>query len=230
MWIPIAIIAIAVVLLVANHDGGTILGMADNQFAGLLYAAILVSVISAGMIRRQGGIGKAARNAAIWVLIILVLMTGYIFRYDLQDFGSRLSAGIIPGSPVSTMSVDGRNQVMLVRARNGHFEADGRLDGAPARFMVDTGASTVVLTHSNAEAAGIDTNALSYSVPVMTANGRALAARVTVAQLKIGDITRERVPALVAQDGRLSTSLLGMSFLDTLSGFEIRGDRLILTD
>jgi aspartyl protease family protein len=230
MWIPVAIIAIAVVLLIANHDGGTIFGMADNQFAGLLYAAILVSVISAGMIRRQGGLGKAARNAAIWVLIILVLMTGYIFRYDLQDFGSRLSAGLIPGSPVSTMSVDGRSQVMLVRSRNGHFEAEGTLDGSPARFMVDTGASTVVLTHALAQSAGIDTGALSYTVPVMTANGRALAARVTVGRLEIGKIVRERVPALIAQEGRLSTSLLGMSYLDTLSGFEIRGDRLILTD
>lgn len=70
----------------------------------------------------------------------------------------------------------------------------------------------------------------SYSVPVSTANGNAVAAAARAANIAVGDIVRRNVSILVAADGALAQSLLGMNFISTLSGFEIRGDRMILRD
>ena len=230
LWIILGVVGAALILLILNHDQGSILGIQNDKFASAMFMGIWAVVIGAAIIPRGGGLGAAARNAVVWLIIILVLMAGYVYRFDLQDIGSRMTAGLIPGSPVSSQSSDGRDQILLIRSNNGHFEADSMVNGKPIRFLVDTGASSVILSHSDAIAAGIDVDGLSYSIPVSTANGMTRAARLTINSLDIGDLKRDRVPAMVAQEGNLDVSLLGMSYLETLWSFEIRGDRLILTD
>jgi aspartyl protease family protein len=230
LWIILGLIGAILIALVINHDQGSILGIQNDRFASAVFLGIWGTLIGAAIIPRSGGFASAAKNAAIWVFIILFLMAGYVYRYEIQDIGSRLSAGIIPGSPVSLQSSDGRGQVMIVRGANGQFAAKGEVNGNTINFLVDTGASAVVLTHEDAIASGIDISALSYSVRVSTANGTTRAAQISVAALDIGDLKRESVSALVAQEGDLDVSLLGMTFLETLWGFEIRGDRLVLTD
>ncbi len=69
---------------------------------------------------------------------------------------------------------------------------------------------------------------LNYSVNVDTANGRARAAPVTLDRLSIGGIIERSVPALIAQPGQLRTSLLGMTFLNRLESWEVRGDKLLM--
>lgn len=230
LWIILGVIGAGLILLILNHDQGSFMGMRNDQFASALFLGIWAVVIGAAIIPRAGGLGAAARNAAIWIAAILLLMTGYVYRFDLQDFGSRMTAGLIPGSPVSGLSADGRGQVMLIRGRDGQFDAEAMVNGEPVNFLVDTGASAVVLTQDDAVRAGIDVQGLSYNIPVATANGRTTAARVTIGVLAVGDVERQRVPAMVARPEALNTSLLGMTFLNTLWSFEIRGDRLILTD
>jgi aspartyl protease family protein len=95
-------------------------------------------------------------------------------------------------------------------------------------MMLDTGASSVVLTHEAARAAGLPLEVLSYSVSVDTANGRSRAAPVTLDSLAVGGIVERAVPALIAQPGQLRTNLLGMTFLNRLEGWEVRGDRLMM--
>jgi aspartyl protease family protein len=95
-------------------------------------------------------------------------------------------------------------------------------------MALDTGASAVVLTQDAAKAAGLPLEVLSYTVPVDTANGRTRAASVTLDRVAVGDIVERGVPALVAQPGQLRTSLLGMSFLNRLESWEVRGDRLVM--
>ena len=194
-----------------------------------MFLGIWATLIGAAIIPRSGGLGAAARNAAIWIIVILVLMAGYVYRFDLQDIGSRMTAGLIPGSPVSSQTSDGRNQVMLIRDNNGHFEVTAQVNGQAIRLLVDTGASSVVLTHEDALRAGIDVASLSYSIPVSTANGMTQAARARLNALDIGEIRRNNLAVMVAREGSLSTSLLGMNYLETLRSFEIRGDRLVLT-
>lgn len=230
LWIILGIIGAGLILLILNHEEGRVFGLESGRFAQLLFLGVWGTVIGAAILPRSGGLGEMARNIAIWLVIILFLMGGYVYRYELQDIASRMTAGIIPGSPVSITAANGRQQVMVTRARNGQFQVAANINGTPLDLMVDTGAGAVVLTHDDAQAAGIDTTRLSYSVTVSTANGRTTAAPVTLATLDIGDIRRDRIRALVAQPRALEVSLLGMNFLETLWSFEIRGDRLILTD
>ncbi|MBV9260581.1 MAG: TIGR02281 family clan AA aspartic protease, partial [Pseudolabrys sp.] len=102
------------------------------------------------------------------------------------------------------------------------------INGAPIIMVLDTGASSVTLTHDAAKAAGLPVDMLAYTVNVDTANGRTKAASVTLDRLAVGGLTERSVPALVAQPGQLRNSLLGMSFLNRLDSWEVRGDRLRL--
>ena len=95
-------------------------------------------------------------------------------------------------------------------------------------MVLDSGASTVLLTQEAAKAAGLPIEMLAYSVNIDTANGRTRAASVTLDRLAIGSIVERAVPALIAQPGQLKVSLLGMSFLNRLQSWEVRGDRLIM--
>jgi aspartyl protease family protein len=95
-------------------------------------------------------------------------------------------------------------------------------------MLLDTGASTVVLSANDARAIGIDTTKLRYVIPVDTANGKTLAARITIKSLAVGPIKLRRIEALVAGEGDLRESLLGMSFLNRLRSYEVTGDFLVL--
>jgi aspartyl protease family protein len=84
------------------------------------------------------------------------------------------------------------------------------------------------LTQEAAKAAGLPLELLSYSVSVDTANGRTQAAAVSLDRVAVGGIEERAVPALVAQPGQLRISLLGMSYLNRLEGWEVRGDKLVM--
>lgn len=228
LWVILALVGLGAAFLIGHEllsDTGTI----DDRLGQGIYLTILGLVIAAGIFGRRR-FSETARALGLWLLIVLVLVAGYQYRYELQDFASRVTAGLVPGSPLSITDAEGSTTVMLEKLPNGHFEADTQINGRTVRMMIDTGATSTVLTARDAERAGLDTSALNYQVPVATANGQALAARVVLSDIVVGAITRSNVPALVASDGMLEQSLLGMNFIGTLSGFDIRGDRMILRD
>jgi aspartyl protease family protein len=230
LWIILAVIGTACILLIINHDAGSVLGLESNRFASLIWLAVWGTVLGSAIFSGRRQWRNAARHLAVWAAIALALMTGYLYRYELQDIANRVTAGIIPGSPISSISHEGRTTTLVIRTRSGQFEAIGTANGARVRFVVDTGANLVVLTQEDARAAGINTDRLDYYQRVYTANGATTAAKTTLESLSIGDIERRNVEAMVARAGALETSLLGMSFLSTLHSIEFRGDRLILTD
>ncbi|MBN9045506.1 MAG: TIGR02281 family clan AA aspartic protease [Rhizobiales bacterium] len=229
-WLLIAAIAIAILLLISNSDRGSTMGMANDVFARAAYFGIWGIVLAAGLLGSGIKLTDFARNMAMWAIIILALVAGYQYRDGLQDAVSRITAGLIPGSPISRRDANGAVTVTLAKSDNGHFEVNGSVNGTRVHFLVDTGASSVVLSHEDAKRAGIDTAALHYTFPVMTANGQTLAANIRIATLQVGDIERHDVRALVSKEGLMTGSLLGMSFLQTLGGFAVRGDQLIMVD
>jgi clan AA aspartic protease (TIGR02281 family) len=114
------------------------------------------------------------------------------------------------------------------REANGCFFFDTTVNGMTMRMMFDTGASFVTLTTEDAARAGIAVSGLNYSGISKTANGTAEVAYVVLDSLKVGGITRSKVPALVSRPGKLSTSLLGQSFMSKLNGYRFEGNELIL--
>jgi aspartyl protease family protein len=132
-------------------------------------------------------------------------------------------AQFVPGRAISR----GRT-VEIARGSGGSFALAMQVNGARILMVLDTGASSVVLTQEAARAAGLPLEILNYSVNVETANGRARAAPVMLDRVSIGTITERSVPALVAQGAALRSNLLGMSFLNRLQSWEVRGDKLLL--
>ena len=118
--------------------------------------------------------------------------------------------------------------VEVARGRTGDFSVAAQINGARIPMVLDSGASAIVLTQEAAKAAGLPLEVLQYSVNVETANGRTHAAPVTLDRIAIGGLTERSVSALIAQPGQLKTNLLGMSFLNRLQSWEVRGDKLMM--
>ena len=140
-----------------------------------------------------------------------------------QEFEAR-KRGTRPGRP----EVELGGAVTVSADRRGHFLVEPVVDGRRLRMLVDTGASAVALSYEDAMSAGIHVSANDFTVPVSTANGVTQAAPVRIAEIQIGDITVRGVEGFVARPGALKVSLLGMTFLKRLGGFEIAQGRLIM--
>ncbi|MDQ6437860.1 TIGR02281 family clan AA aspartic protease [Mesorhizobium sp. LHD-90] len=230
LTIGLGILGVGLVVLLVTDSSGSVLGLDNDRFARLVYLGAIVAVISAGLVSSRRQLSGGLRAAALWLAMLLALVAGYQYRYELQDVLSRVTAGLVPGSPLSVTDADGRATVMMEKRPNGHFEVRGTVEGADVEFLIDTGATSTVLTTEDARRAGIDIGALSYSIPIATANGTTHAASARAREITVGAIIRRNQPILVAAEGTLGQSLLGMNFISTLSGFDMRGDRLILRD
>lgn len=228
-FIVLAIIAAALIILFVAGDTTAIAGMSGDQFASLVFLGLIGTALAASILAGRQRMGSLLQQMAIWAAIILSLVVGYEYRFELQEVASRVTSGVVPGAPVSATDNAGRQTVTITRNQR-HFATSAQINGTPLQFIVDTGASSVVLTHDDAERAGFETADLRYVVPVMTANGMARAAPIRIDEMSVGGIARTNVAALVAEDGQLFENLLGMNFLNTLSGFEVSGNRLILRE
>lgn len=213
-------------LLLFLPDSTRFAGLDKDEFAQFAQLTAIALAISAAFVSRRLPVAKTFRDIALWILAGLVLVTAYTFRDDLGFIGERVAGALLPGRPISRPD----NHIELIRSQSGSFQARASINGEMLPLLVDTGASSVVLTFEDAKRAGFDPARLIFSASVETANGRTQAAPVRIASIRIGSIVRNDVAALVARDGALSISLLGLSFLDLLSGFSVSGERLILKD
>jgi aspartyl protease family protein len=230
LYFVLGALAVGLAALVINHDAGRTFGMVNDEFAQLVYLGTIGAVLMATMLAGRQRMADLVRHGLIWTVIILALATGYLYRFDLQEVGHRLSAGLVPGRAVTRPIEGGGDEVVIRKAMNGHFQVRAMVNGGEVDFLVDTGATSIALGFEDAMAIGIDPDALQFTQPVMTANGMAQAAPVRIDRIAIGGIERSNVRATVSEPGRLERSLLGMSFLGNLSSFEMRGDELILRD
>ena len=130
------------------------------------------------------------------------------------------------GPAPAVASVDD-GAAQIVKAADGHFWAEAKVDGRAVRFLIDTGATAVALSQTDAKRLGIDTKTLDYSYKVMTASGETRAASVKLASVSVAGAQVRDVEALVVEKG-LETSLLGMSYLGRLSSFQATPRALVL--
>jgi aspartyl protease family protein len=218
-------LALALIVLIARHDEGTVAGLAVGDFGALVYyLALVVFIGGAVLMMFRESFSRALEAALFWIVIGFVLAFAYTYRAELRTVADRVMAEIVPGRPAQR----GERVVEIARGRAGDFRVAAQVNGSRVSMVLDTGASAVVLTQEAAKAAGLPLEVLSYSVNVDTANGRTRAAAVTLDRLAVGGIAERSVPALIAQPGQLSVSLLGMSFLNRLESWEVRGDKLVM--
>ncbi len=158
------------------------------------------------------------------------LSHGVIYRRPTSS-----TAGLISPSAPAAMRVvraparsPGYGEIAIAPDRAGNYETDVEIEGHVLWMVVDTGATYVCLTNSDADAIGIRPIPADYSYQTMTANGTGVAAKVRIDRLQIGSLELDDVDAFVMPEGALRRSLLGMSALHRLGGIEISNGMLVL--
>ncbi|HMK41415.1 MAG TPA: TIGR02281 family clan AA aspartic protease, partial [Methyloceanibacter sp.] len=193
------------------------------------FLALLVYFLGGMMSRYGGRASSMVRDAVTWLALGLALVTLYSYKEEIAPIAARVVGELLPGSAMTIeQSAGGLTEIRIRKRLDGHFNANVAVNGKQIAMIVDTGASSIVLTPEDAAKAGIDTRNLAYNIPVLTANGRTFAARVRLDKVAIGPLDRTNVDALVAKHGAMTQSLLGMSFLSRLRSYEFSGDFLTL--
>jgi aspartyl protease family protein len=187
----------------------------------LLLAWYLPAVVG----KYSGKSRKALGHVAIWLGLIVVLVGGYAFRPELMFVKDRIAGVLMPGQAID--KGDG-TIVINKRSDDNHFIIAGSVNNQSTSFLLDTGASAVVLTHETAQHLGMLLNENSYTQTVSTANGLTKTAPILINELRIGSIVLDDVKASVARQGELDENLLGMSFLSRLKGYAVEADQLTL--
>jgi aspartyl protease family protein len=178
------------------------------------------------------GAKQAVREVLLWAATSVAALTLIYFYHDLSALlraPSSSEQNGFGGQPAVAALATGFDREVRVGAdARGHFVVEAAIDDRPVTMMADTGATLVVLSFEDAERLGLSPRGLDFSGRARTANGVARVAPLTLARLRVDDITLRDVPAIVAEPGALSVNLLGMSFLGRLKRFEMQGGELLL--
>ena len=165
-------------------------------------------------------------SRVLLVILLLAGTAGAVVAYGDPEQIARASQQI--SQMLRQRSTASAPAVQVSRGQGGEFALRAKINGVTAPMVIDTGATSVVLTWETAKAIGLPLEMLEYDVDVETAGGHTKAARLTIDRLAVGQLVEKSVPALVVQRGQMKTNLLGMSFLDRLESWEVRADRLKL--
>lgn len=227
-WLAL-VIAGLISLLVFMPGDATGLETVPGLTVAASVLALLIALYVAASSRSLNGTHRGHRTALTAAALVTAALA--IAAYALKDNAtlSELVAGHVAPSTVATKpSGNGPAAIMIRKDGTGRFIARGEVNAAPIEMILDTGATTVMLRHSDAEKAGIDMKGLTFNTPVETANGTAYAASVRLRSVGVGPVHAEDVEALVVPAGSLNESLLGMSFLRRLGSYDLKGDFLTL--
>jgi aspartyl protease family protein len=165
----------------------------------------------------------------IVILAVAVLVVGaYAARYADKTIVEHPRAAVAQRVEEPSQASGGQHTMVLSSDHAGHFKVDARVDGRPIDFMVDSGASLVIMRESAAARVQIFPKPTDYTARVSTANGTIRAAPTTLDRIEVGDITIFDVPALVLPDEALGQNLLGVSFLSRLKRYEYANGRMVL--
>lgn len=198
--------------------------MNEEQTISLIHYILIFVLLSGALIMHfRQNISKAFKYAGIWLLIIVVLTTLYTFKHDFNDFKDRVAGAFLPSKAIN--NEDG--SISFRVSKDGHYYIDTHTNGEKVKFMLDTGASDIVIDKALAKKIGIDIESLRFVMTYNTANGKVRGAPIRIESLKIGDYAFYDIRASV-NEVDMDKPLLGMSFLDKLDGYEVKRDTLTI--
>lgn len=192
--------------------------MSTDDVMQLVYLSIWgVVLIGYLLVARATNIGQSLRHAVLWGLIFVGVAAAFGLWENMQD--------------TRRATVTGDGEIVLRAGSDRHFKLDLRVNGTPVEFILDTGASDIVLSQADAARVGFNPDTLPYLGQARTANGVVGLARVELSEVVLAEGGLEfrdtDVPAFV-NEGVLDVSLLGMGYLSRYARIAIEGDRLIL--
>ena len=221
-WLVILLAAGGLIAVLAWTFPGAL--ETERDWLHLVYLVGLLALVSSGVIAgRRTRLRETAKQVAAWVAIALIAIAGYGYRFEIEAVGVRVLGELLPGYGVAT----GEASVVFRVGAGGHYRVRAVVDGVALAFLVDTGASDVVLSRADARRLGFDPDVLAYTQVYATANGTVRGAPVILGEVVVGPIRLTDVAASVNQ-APMAGSLLGMSFLGRLSAYEVRNGSLTL--
>jgi aspartyl protease family protein len=203
-------------------------GLDEHDSPRFVYLAVLLVLLLGSLAFGRTRGGASFRYLGVWLLVAIGLVAVYAYRAPMLRLAAPVLQELVPARVVEVTSPDGKAELLVARADDGHFHIDGKANDANVRFLVDTGASTTALTFEDAARSGLDVDRLAFNRPVQTANGTAYYASATLGSLSIGPYRISEVPVAVMPNGTMDTSLLGMNTIDRFSSWRIEGDRMML--
>ena len=226
VWLIVVfgIIALFAIVFWLAGERPDVLAAEENQMR-LTYLVILLVLVGSGLMVRWRDRPKLKwlQHGLIWSGLGLVLVVGYSYRTEFTSLWTRILAEVMPGRAIEINA-----GVAMVRAdEDRHFRIDAKVDGARVRFLLDTGASMVVLNRRDAQKLGFELDKLAFTQRTQTANGTGMGAPVRLREIRIGPIVVKNIRALVNKTS-MSISLLGVNFLERLSGYSVKDGRLTL--
>lgn len=191
--------------------------MSSWQTGHFTYLVLLaVAVLFWFVTNHRQSFRKTVQQGMAWALIFIGIIAAYGMWGDIRST-------VMPQA--SVFSEAGR--VVIPRSPDGHYRLKLAVNGVPIDFVVDTGASNIVLSQKDAASAGLEPENLPYFGRALTANGEVKTAPVILGEIRLGDMVDTRVRAQV-NGGELDQSLLGMSYLDRWQEITIRDGKLVL--
>jgi aspartyl protease family protein len=196
-----------------------------NTGPRFVYLTLIAAVMAGGYLASHRFQWKqGVQYLFTWIGVFVLLILGYSFRHDFERLGSRLKGELLP----QAASVNGSGEIIIRLSNDRHYRLDAEINGVAVRFLVDTGASDLILTKEDATRVGLTPEKLHYDRIYQTANGQTEGASVVLGSVKIGPLVLEDIPASVNR-GDSNASLLGMRFLENFRAFRIEDDTLVLT-
>lgn len=190
-------------------------GMEDFDLGRLIYlGAFLLLLTGYFVAEARANLGRTFRYAMAWVFIFLGAILGVAVWEDVRNVVAPSQAVLSGGA------------LEVPRGPDGHFHLVAQLNGTPVDFLVDTGASDIVLSRADAARVGLPDD-LPFLGTAQTANGTVRLAFARIDEMRVGESVLRDVPVSV-NEGELFKSLLGMSWLGQYGRIEIAGDRLLL--
>ncbi len=191
--------------------------MEENDFSRLIYLSVLVvAILGSVLISRRGAYGKMFRQAGVWLLIFMGLVAIVASWQDIRQSGQTMSF---------QQSED--SAIIIPKEIDGHFHLTVTINDRPIEFLVDTGASDIVLTRKDAARVGFDPNRLDYWGMANTANGTVRLATIRLETVRLGEFIDKNIRASVNK-APMEKSLLGMRYLSKFRAIEISDDQMIL--
>lgn len=192
--------------------------MADLDVTSLVYLIILLAAVVGWFLAEySGGFGRMFRAAMAWGLIFLGVVAGYGLWTDVRG-------ELTPRQAI----VENGTAIEVPRGPGGHFRLKVELNDVPVDFLVDTGATDIVLSRADAERIGLNLDELAFVGRARTANGEVATAYTTIGSVAIGPVSHQDV-AVSVNEGDMPSSLLGMSYLARFERLEIEDGVLRLT-
>jgi aspartyl protease family protein len=198
--------------------------ISSHEWSNVIYILILIVLLIMGFSRKDLPIKKVFEFTGLWIVFALVALVLYSYRFEIIEIKDRVLSDLFPSKAINK----NHEKLILNIAQDGHYYLNVKIKNNEVRFMIDTGASDVVIDEKIALKLGYDLKNINYNKIFQTANGQSYGASISFDEVDVSGVKFYNVQASITNSD-LVIPLLGMSFLQKFYKYEFFRDKLILT-